>query len=89
MGFTALLVGGAAVVGGVAASSMNKPPEIKMPEAPKIDPVSEAKKAEGSGEQQRKRAAAASAANSTILTGPQGLGEVKPDQQGRKNLLGY
>lgn len=88
MGFTAAFVA-AAVVGGAVASKMNKPPEMKMPDAPVEDPVQKEQKAQGAGDAQKKRAAAAAAQASTILTGPKGLGEVAPENQKKQSLLGY
>lgn len=91
MGFTAMIVGGLAAGAVVSKALTPKAPTINMPdpEPMKTDPAADLKTATGAAEQTKKRATAAGAVGSTILTGPQGLGEVTSAQQGKKNLLGY
>lgn len=81
----------AALAGAAVGKATSKPPTLPNPaeSAPKVDEAAMAKAAEGAAAQQRKRAASASAQGSTILTGPNGLGELPKEQQGSKNLLGY
>lgn len=80
----AAIIGTLAAGGSIAAAQMNKP---KLPGAPKL-PDSAKRKAPDTAAldaQRSKRLAATS--KSTILTGPQGLGNDASTD--RKSLLGY
>lgn len=101
MGISAAVIGGAltsttavavgaGIVGGMALSNMGKKGGVmQMPMPPGLDPAGNQRKAEGAEGQQRKRAMAAGATGSTILTGPQGLGDLPDANKSAKNLLGY
>lgn len=65
----------------------SSPPALAPPELPK--PEATKKKAEGAADQQRKRALAAAGRADTLLTGPQGLGDLAQENKGAKTLLGY
>jgi hypothetical protein len=89
MGITAAIFIGGAIGGAMLADAMKPPTPPKMPDAPKLDEAGTVKAGKDAAGQQRKRAAAAAAEGSTILTGAQGLGGLAADQKGTKNLLGY
>lgn len=80
----------ASIVGGAVLSKAMAPdiPNPGTPEKPADmqGADAEAKKKQG---QQRRTAAASSGREGTLLTGPQGLGEVSTANQQKQTLLGY
>ena len=82
----------ASLVGGAVAQKSLAPdiPQMNAPPAPPAQkPAAVTKSATGAAEQQKKRAAGAIGRSDTILTGPQGLGELGGENQQVKSLLGY
>ena len=90
MGGTAAIVIGGLIAGQVAQKAMA--PDIPNPGTPE-KPADMASTADAEArkkqEQQRRTAAASSGREGTLLTGPQGLGDVAPENAPKKTLLGY
>lgn len=82
MGMSAAIVAG----GYLAYKSMTKQPTVPTVTPPTIKDPTEA--GDLAGQRQRRRMAGASGRSDTILTGPQGLGDIAPGQASVKTLLG-
>lgn len=95
MGVSAAIALGAAVVGPPILQGLGilpKPPEagpLLIEQAPKPASATPTQDTKQAGEQQRKRAAAASGRSDTIKTGSQGLGATPAANLQQKTLLGY
>jgi hypothetical protein len=88
----AALVGGAVVGNKLAPKAPQPPAPPPVPDAVAAPEKAEEKlyaDGERAAAQQKKRATAAAATGSTILTGSQGLGELGDDNKSKKSLLGY
>lgn len=89
MGFSAAIAFGGMMLGSAIQAGQNSPQPPPMPEMPQAPTAASITGLDKTSAQQKKRAQAGQGRSDTVVSGPQGLGEVAPQNMDRKSLLGY